>query len=234
MLLLLILLYFKTLHLRLLFLLSPLLLLLALPSPLAVEQSPLKVTSEVEINQQTDTTSAQLDLQSVTHLSNTKSSTETATHSPSGDEQDLNKSPSTPKQGTETATLIEEDNNMCLELPLVNATDSSCGKIKVLDPNNDIELSKKVVGGASTDANGMVSATSSHTVNLPMDEVFAFSPPLFVPGSSTTGPSFASDDDLVHRTRGGRLLKPSLKGTEFEWTLVGRRGKRGRGRGPKH
>nr|VDD40199.1 unnamed protein product [Brassica oleracea] len=42
-------------------------------------------------------------------------------------------------------------------------------------------------------------------------------------GPGTAGASFTSDDDLIHRTWGGRLIKPSLKGTEFEWTLVGGR-----------
>ncbi|KAJ0238133.1 hypothetical protein HA466_0242440 [Hirschfeldia incana] len=209
---------------------------LAFPPSLAIEKSPPKVTSEAENTiQEADITPAQLDLHSVATGTNTESSTETATLSPSGAEQDLNKSPNTPK----TATLIEEDSNMCSELSLVKAADTRCERnkmdttagLEVTDPTSEIETSEEVAGIASSDANCTVSFTSSHAVNLPLDEVFSSSPPLFVPGPGTTA---ASDDDLIHRTRGGRLIKPSLKGSEFEWTEVGGRGKRGRGRGPKH
>ncbi|KAG2311102.1 hypothetical protein Bca4012_025559 [Brassica carinata] len=128
---------------------------------------------------------------------------------------------------------------MCLELSSVNATDSSCERnkldttagLEVTDPTNEIESSKEEAEIASSDANRIVSVTSSLAVSLPLDEVFASSPPRFVPGPGTTA---ASDDDLIHRTRGGRLIKPTLKGTKFEWTEVGGRGKWGRGRGPKH
>ena len=213
---------------------------LALPPSLAIEQSPPKVTSEADTNQLADITSAQLDLHSVTAFTNTETSTETATFSPSADEQDLNKSPTAPKQGTETSTLTDEDNNMCLVLSSVNTTDSRCDKnkldntagLEVSDPTNEIDSSKEAAEIAS--ANGIVSVASSHAVNLPLDKVFASSPPIFVTGPGTAGASFTSDDDLIHRTWGGRLIKPSLKGTEFEWTLVGGRGKKGRGRGPKH
>ncbi|KAL0659612.1 hypothetical protein Bca4012_080197 [Brassica carinata] len=202
---------------------------LALPPSLAIEQSPPKVTSEADTNQLADITSAQLDLHSVTAFTNTETSTETATFSPSADEQDLNKSPTTPKQGTETSTLTDEDNNMCLVLSSVNTTDSRCDKnkldntagLEVSDPTNEIDSSKEAAEIAS--ANGIVSVASSHAVNLPLDKVFASSPPIFVTGPGTAGASFTSDDDLIHRTRGGRLIKPSLKGTEFEWTLVGGR-----------
>ncbi|KAH0899499.1 hypothetical protein HID58_049067 [Brassica napus] len=213
---------------------------LALPPSLAIEQSPPKVTSEADTNQLADITSAQLDLHSVTALTNTETSTETATFPPSGDEQDLNKSPTTPKQGTESATLIDEDNNMCLVLSSVNTTDPRCDRnkldvtagLEVSDPTNEIDSSKEAAEIAS--ANDIVSVASSHAVNLPLDKVFASSPPIFVTGPGTASASFTSDDDLIHRTRGGRLIKPSLKGTKFEWTLVGGRGKRGHGRGPKH
>ncbi|KAG2239965.1 hypothetical protein Bca52824_091196 [Brassica carinata] len=114
---------------------------------------------------------------------------------------------------------------MCLVLSSVNTTDSRCDKnkldntagLEVSDPTNEIDSSKEAAEIAS--ANGIVSVASSHAVNLPLDKVFASSPPIFVTGPGTAGASFTSDDDLIHRTRGGRLIKPSLKGTEFEWTL---------------
>ncbi|KAJ4900210.1 Uncharacterized protein Rs2_14161 [Raphanus sativus] len=214
---------------------------LALPPSSAIEQGPTKVTFEAgNSNQQADITSAQPDLQSLTTLTNNESSTNTATFSPSGTEQDLHKSPNTTKQGTEIS-IIEKDNNVCLELPSVNETNSSCERNK-LDTTEDLEVtdlteiksSKEAAVMSSLDTDHIVSITCPHTENLPLDEVFASSPPLFVPGSSTAAAPFASDDDLINRTRGGRLIKPSLKGKEFEWTEVGGRGKRGRGRGPKH
>ncbi|KAF3571389.1 hypothetical protein F2Q69_00063599 [Brassica cretica] len=181
-----------------------------------------------------------LEIEQITALTNTETSTETATFSPSCDEQDLNKSPTTPKQSTESATLIDEDNNMCLVLSSVNTTDPKCDRnkldatagLEVSDPTNEIDSSKEAAEIASV--NDIVTVASSHAVNLPLDKVFASSPPIFVTGPGTAGASFTSDDDLIHRTRGDKLIKPSLKGTEFEWTLVGGRGKRGRGRGPKH
>ncbi|KAF3495595.1 hypothetical protein DY000_02057955 [Brassica cretica] len=181
-----------------------------------------------------------LAIEQITALTNTETSTETATFSPSGDEQDLNKSPTTPKQSTESATLIDEDNNMCLVLSSVNTTDPRCDRnkldatagLEVSDPTNEIDSSKEAAEIASV--NDIVSVASSHAVNLPLDKVFASSSPIFVTGPGTAGASFTSDDDLIHRTRGDKLIKPSLKGTEFEWTLVGGRGKRERGRGPKH
>ncbi|KAF2620575.1 hypothetical protein F2Q68_00042567 [Brassica cretica] len=129
---------------------------------------------------------------------------------------------------------------MCLVLSSVNTTDPRCDRnkldatagLEVSDPTNEIDSSKEAAEIASV--NDIVSVASSHAVNLPLDKVFASSPPIFVTGPGTAGASFTSDDDLIHRTRGDKLIKPSLKGTEFEWTLVGGRGKRGRGRGPKH
>ncbi|KAG2283489.1 hypothetical protein Bca52824_054709 [Brassica carinata] len=182
------------------------------------EQSPPKVTSEANTNQLADITSAQLDLHSVTALTNTETSTETATFSPSGDEKDLNKSPTTPKQGTECSTLIDEDNNMCLVLSSVNTTDPRCDRnkldatagLEVSDPTNEIESSKEAAEIAY--ANDIVYVASSHDVNLPLDKVFASSPPILVTGPGTAGASFTSNDDLIHRTQGGRLIKPSLKG----------------------
>ncbi|KAG2259997.1 hypothetical protein Bca52824_079291 [Brassica carinata] len=123
---------------------------------------------------------------SLTALTNTETSIETATFSPSGDEQDLNKSPTTPKQCTKSATLIDEDNNMCLVLSSVNTTDPRCDRnkldatagLEVSDPTNEIDSSKEAAEIASV--NDIVSVASSHAVNLPLDKVFASSPPIFV------------------------------------------------------
>ncbi|CAF2115994.1 unnamed protein product [Brassica napus] len=94
-----------------------------------------------------------------------------------------------------------------------NKLDATAG-LEVSDPTNEIDSSKEAAEIASV--NDIVSVSSSHAVNLPLDKVFASSPPIFVTGPGTAGASFTSDDDLIHRTRGDRLIKPSLKGTEFE------------------
>ncbi|KAL0654284.1 hypothetical protein Bca4012_096975 [Brassica carinata] len=127
-----------------------------------------------------------LAIEQITALTNTETSIETATFSPSGDEQDLNKSPTTPKQCTKSATLIDEDNNMCLVLSSVNTTDPRCDRnkldatagLEVSDPTNEIDSSKEAAEIASV--NDIVSVASSHAVNLPLDKVFASSPPIFV------------------------------------------------------
>ncbi|KAF2595819.1 hypothetical protein F2Q68_00011441 [Brassica cretica] len=73
-----------------------------------------------------------------------------------------------------------------------NKLDATAG-LEVSDPTNEIDSSKEAAEIASA----------------VRDKVSLLR---FRLGPGTAGASFTSDDDLIHRTRGGRLIKPSLKG----------------------